>query len=200
MSITSRLRIFHLSHLSTPVSDRVIYRDICRNKPRKIVEAGIGIGERSLRLIQLASEFHSPQEIQFTAIDLFEDRSPSDGPGIALREAHRMLKATGAKIQLVPGSPYEGFARIANMLGKVDAVILSPRPDAHCLSRTWFFIPRLLHDDSLVFLDTLEADGKTVVRVVDRSEVDLWLAPFAAGPLRESPIGNPNPFDVECVD
>jgi hypothetical protein len=179
LSITSRLRTFYLSHLSTPIPDPVIYREICQTKARKIVEVGIGIGERSLRLIQLATEFHSPQEIHFTAIDLFEDRSPSDGPGISLREAHRMLKATGAKIQLVPGTPYEGFARIANMLGKVDAVILTPRPDAHCLSRTWFFIPRLLNDDSLVFLDTLDADGQTVVRVIDRPEVNLL-----AGALR----------------
>ena len=143
-----------------------------QQKARKIVEVGIGTTERAVRMIQIASEFYDPRDIHYTGIDLFEDRSESDGPGVPLKLAHRTLKGTGARIQLVPGTPSEAFSRIANSLGKIDMLVLSPRPDADQLAHAWFFIPRLLHDKSQVFLETPSPSGGVSFRLVDFDEIE----------------------------
>ena len=77
-------------------------------------------------MIELASRFHPVGEICFTGIDLFEDRPAGQGVGITLRDAHRTLKATGARIRLMPGDAHEGLARVANGLGKVDLLLHGP--------------------------------------------------------------------------
>ena len=82
----SRLRRFYLLHLSKPASDRLIYREIRRQKPRKIVEIGMGTGQRAVQMIELLREFHEARNICYTAIDLFEARAVADGPGISLRQ------------------------------------------------------------------------------------------------------------------
>lgn len=175
MSSLSRLKLFHLLHLSKPAADRLIYQEIHRRQPRKIVEVGLGAAGRSLRMLALAAEFHPSQEIQFTAIDLFEGRP--DGSGMSLRDAHRTLKATGARIQLVPGDPHQGLARIANALGKVDLLVFSPVADAEQLAQAWFYVPRLLHDGSLVLLQGISANGQLSTRPVEHVQIHRFATP-----------------------
>ena len=102
-------------------------------------------------MITLACQFHAADQVHFTAFDRFEDRPADRGPGMSLRDAHRTLKASGARIQLVPGGPCEGLARAANAMGKLDLLLLAPGPDAQDLAAAWFYVPRLLHGQSLVF-------------------------------------------------
>jgi hypothetical protein len=173
LSSPSRLRLFYLLHLSKPVTDRIVFREIRRLKARKIVELGIGTGERALRMLELAGEYHGPSDLHYVGIDLFEDRPASNGPGLSLKEAHRLLKASGARIQLAPGTPLEGLAREANRLGKVDLIVVSPQPNAQQLAYAWFYIPRLLHEQSVVLLETSDQDENPSVRVVDRAEIEL---------------------------
>lgn len=181
MSILGHLRLFYLLHLSQPAADRLIYRELRRAKPRRIFEVGIGTGQRSLRLIELAREFHAAGDIHYTGIDLFEDRKADDGPGVPLKTAYRALKATGAKIQLVPGTPHEGFSRIANTMGRADLVILAPRPDVERLGQAWFFIPRLLEPTTLVFLDSPAGEGAGI-RLLRTAEI----AQFAGAARRHA--------------
>ncbi len=173
MASLSRLRLFYLLHLSKPASDRLVFREIRRLKAHKIVEVGLGSAERTLRMLELAGEFHAPPDIHYTGIDLFEDREPSNGPGLSLRDAHRMLKTTGARVRLVPGTPYEGLSREANAMGKVDLIVLSPGLEAAQLAPAWFYIPRLLDKHTAVLLESLAADRSVSMRSVDRAEIDL---------------------------
>ena len=171
MANTSRLRVFYLSYLSAPASDRPIYRAICHRRARKILELGIGTGERALRMIQLAGLFSPPGEIEFNGVDVFESRSAADGPGMSLKMAHRLLGRTGTRIQLIPGDPYTGLARSANGLGQLDLLVVSARLDPWNLARAWFYVPRLLGRGTQVFLEQLAPGGRTSLRLVSAGEI-----------------------------
>ena len=171
MANTGRLRTFYLSYLSSPAKDRLIYREISRRRVRKILELGIGVGQRAMRVIEAAARFSPRQEIRFTAVDLFEARTAADSPGVTLKMAHRLLSATGARIQLVPGDPHTGLSQIANALGQVDLVLISPRLNSAHLARAWFYVPRLLHGRSQVLIEQRLPHGGTSVRLLDRGEI-----------------------------
>lgn len=172
MSNTSRLRVFHLSHLSKPAGDRPVYQAVHSSGARKILTVGLGDGLRAMRMIEIAGHCNPPRRIQFTALDPFEARSATDGPGMSLKRAHRMLAATGAQIRLVPGDPFLELGRVANALGQVDLMVISSRLDTQYLGRAWFYVPRLLHARSQVFLKTLLPLGRTALRLVNRSEIE----------------------------
>jgi len=122
-------------------------------------------------MVWLASRRHPAAEIRLTGIDRFEDRPADRGPGISLREAHRLLKATGARIQLIPGNADEGLARVANSLGQVDLLLFAAGTTAAELAGAWFYVPRLLHDRTLVFLERTAADGELSIQLLDHNEI-----------------------------
>ena len=125
-------------------------------------------------MIEAAGRYHARQEIRFTGIDLFESRCSADGPGVSLKLAHRLLGATGAKVLLVPGDPYSALARAANAIGQVDVIVVSARLDPDSLAGCWFYVPRLLHPDTAVFLEESAAGGGTTLRPVDHAEIESW--------------------------
>lgn len=171
MALTGRLRAFYLSYLSTPVSDRPIYRAICRHRVRKILELGIGNGQRAARMIELAGLFRPLPQIEFSGLDLFESRSAADGPGMSLKTAHRLLARTGARILLIPGDPYTGLAACASRLGPMDLVVISARLDPQSLARAWFYLPQLLHDRTQVFQERRLPSGGTCSHPVAVDEI-----------------------------
>jgi len=176
----NRLRSFYLAYLSQPASDRPVYRAILREKARSFLELGLGIGQRAVRMIEVAGRYHPLREIHFTAVDLFEARTAVDGPGVTLKMAHRLLGATGARIQLVPGQLCTGLARTANSLGQIDLVVLSARLDSRSLVRAWFYLPRLLHQRSQVFQERILPGGRTSMQLVDWQQVETLAASAAS--------------------
>lgn len=172
MAVLNRLRLFYLLHLSKPASDRLVYREIRRLKARKIVELGLGSGQRALQIIELLKEFHEPREIHYTGVDQFEGRAAADGPGISLREAHCLLKPTAARIQLVPGTVGEALSRIANSVSQVDVLLISGRILPEQMLQAWFYLPRMIHARTQVFQETLSAGGTTTMRQLEAHEVE----------------------------
>jgi hypothetical protein len=150
---TSHLKTFYLLHLSKPTLNRPIYKAIVRKKVCRILELGIADCTRALRMVDAAARYTPRTDIQYVGMDRFEDRNESDGPGLSLIEAHRILKACGARIKLVPGDPLNNFARNANDLGQFDLLIISSQFGIDRLKPVWFFIPRLLHAKSLIFVE-----------------------------------------------
>ncbi len=122
-------------------------------------------------MIEVAAALSPIEQIHFSGLDLFESRLSVDGPGVTLKMAHRLLSGTGARIQLVPGDPFSGLAQSANILGQVDLVVISPRLDPRSLAKAWFYLPRLLHQRSLVFQETLLPGGRTSLRLVPGDEI-----------------------------
>lgn len=170
MPSLSRVRLFYLLHLSQPSTDRPIYRTLKDRPVRSILEMGIGDGQRALRMLALASQHSPASEIRYTGVDLFE-ASPSGEPHLSLKEAHRLLKATGAKIQLLPGDPFMALSRAANSLTGIDLVLISAEQDENALAQSWFYLPRMLHGSSRVFLQKNTAKGEVAVRELTMGEI-----------------------------
>ena len=167
---SSLIHYFHLAHSSQPAKDRPIYRAIRRGKVKSIVEMGVAMGQRSKRLIEVATRYASGETVRYTGIDMFEARS-SHAPGMTLKRAHRFLQAPGVKVQLIPGDPYMALARMANSLVGTDLVIIDADQDAEAVSQAWFYLPRMLHSQSAVFVGDVARSAKPSFRRVQPSEI-----------------------------
>jgi hypothetical protein len=172
LTFAKRLRLFCLLHLSQPPVDRLVYQAIHKRPVRTIVELGIGLGQRALRMIEVAGMHVPVNEIRYTGIDQFEARTADDGPGMTLKDAHRMLHATGARIRLLPGDPFSALIRSANALGETDLVVISAGLDRHSATRAWSYLPRILHKRSMVMVEqSTEKGGGLAMRLLSAANV-----------------------------
>ena len=82
-------------------------------------------------MIEVAQRWASaPTDVHYVGLDLFEGQSEGGRPGSSLKEVHQLLRASGARVQLVPGNPPEELIRLANSLGKVDVLIVPAELDS----------------------------------------------------------------------
>lgn len=179
MSFGSRLKALWLTCFPKPTADRALYRAL-KDKPlRRILEIGLGNGDRALQLLKLAQRRHAADGVRYFGIDLFEDRlQPPALPGgtsqgtdhRSLRDAYCLLRATGAKVKLIPGDPFGALAKSANGLAKIDVVVISHDVDPVSLSRAWFYVPRMLAGHALVFWAD-DPENPAEFREVPRQEV-----------------------------
>ncbi len=165
----SKLGFLHLTRLSKPVADRAIYRMVRKQSFRSIVEVGLGDGTRCLNLIRLANQFCG-QPVRYTGIDLFEARDPSQPP-LKLIEMHKVLKATPAKVQLVPGELGSALVRIANSHLRTDLVIVSFGYDSEALDQSIRFVPRMLHSGSQFLI---QRAPEQEFESLNRLEIERW--------------------------
>jgi hypothetical protein len=171
---TSRWKTFYLTHLAKPAADRLVYRTILQDKIGRIVELGVGDGSRALRMIDAAARHNDRHNIHYIGVDSFESRSPAEGPGLALIEAHKLLKQSEAKIKLIPGEPCEALARSANSLTNIDLLLIAIPLEAERLEWMWYFVPRMLHQRSLVLQETADAKGEKTFRRIEPCEINRW--------------------------
>jgi predicted O-methyltransferase YrrM len=164
-----RLRYLYLAYFSKPAADRAVYRAIGRLRPQRILEIGIGTGQRAVRMIRLARQYQG--EVSYTAIDPFESRT--EGDGLSLKAAYRLLRATGARINCVPGDALSALARTANSLAQVELVVVSADQDQASLAQAWFYLPRTLHPQALVLEEVADVkSGLSVLQAVSRQQVE----------------------------
>lgn len=143
------LRSARLVYVVSPAGERDIYREIRRRQARKIVEVGVGDGQRARRIIEAATR--GAGSAYYAGIDLFELRLPADG--LTLKQAHALLKVRGARVRLIPGDPFTALARTANEIGACDLIVIAGDQPDESLERSWFYIPRLLHAGTVVFIE-----------------------------------------------
>ena len=151
MSSASLIRYVRFAYISRPSHEHGLYRSIRRSRAAKIVEIGLGSAVRSRRMIEVAQRYHRGASVHYTGIDLFEARTKNNG--IRLKDAFRQLTSTGAKVRLVPGDPHSGLACHANGLVGTDILVISSDIDHESMKRAWFFVPRMLHAQSLVLVE-----------------------------------------------
>ncbi len=168
-------RTLWLYRFSQPAAERQIYRLIARLKPQRILELGLGTLERTERVLKVAGCQAGPTH--YVGLDRFEGRLPGDPPGVSLKEAHRRLHAL-ARVQLVPGNVDASLSRVCNHLGTFDLVLVSADNDPRHLERTWFFIQRLIGQQTAVLVETGKATGGrgTIWKPIDRQQVDALAA------------------------
>lgn len=113
---------------------------------------------------------HAPaDELQYSGIDLFESRGePSGGP--TLKEAYRRLRATGARVRLVPGDPLQALEFAANSLQSIDLLVIAADSGAAEPGPAWFYVPRMLHGRSLVVVEE-PSDSGYVLRRLPPAEI-----------------------------
>ncbi len=181
--IVNYFRSAYLCYFSQPATQRWLLRAIRKHRCRRIVELGMGTGVRACLMVEQA-RLAARQPPHYTGVDLFESRPASTCAGLSLREAHRRLKATGAHVKFIPGDPLAALSRAANDLVGTDLLVISADQDAQSLEAAWYYVPRLLHDRSLVVIEAAgEATGQTILRPLDRAEIDR-LATAAASRRR----------------
>lgn len=169
MSVIRYVQGLYLAYLSKPASHRSLYRAVRKAPIRSIVQLGLGDASLALNLIWLAQQ-KSAERIRFTGVDLFELR-PNPSTGLSLKDAHQKLSATGARIKLAPGDPLAALARHANSLVNTDLLVIAGDQDATALGQAWFYIPRMLTPETLVFQQHGRATEASF-EPVSRSEID----------------------------
>lgn len=129
-----------------------------------------------MRIINVAQQTLPDSEIHYVGMDLFEGRPATSEPSLSLKVAHQLLRNTGVRVQLVPGQPADSLIRLANSLGKVDLLIVPAELDSPASARVWFFVPRMLHERSLVFVERVQASGQKTFAIKPRHEIDQLAA------------------------
>ena len=146
MARLGMLRSLWLTRLSKPAGERTIYRHALKTPPRRILELGIGTLGRTERLLEVAAAATPTADLTYVGLDRFESRSPTDPPGVSLKQAHQRLHGK-ARVQLVPGN-------VCNHLGVFDLVVISAANDERHLARSWFFLQRITNSQTTVFVES----------------------------------------------
>jgi len=141
---------FWLARLSRPAGERVIYRQVFRQAPTRVLEIGLGTLVRTERLLRAAGR--AAGEVTYVGLDRFEGRAVTDPPGVSLKQAHQRLASLG-RVRLVPGNADTSLARLCNQLGQFDLVLVSADNDERHLERAWFFVQRLLTQETTVLVE-----------------------------------------------
>ena len=168
MKPLSNLKYFFLSSFSNPAYDRGLYRAIKKIKASSIIEIGVGNASRSGRMIQVAKKFSGSGNVRYTGIDVFES---AEAGQITLKQCHQKLNAYGVKLQLVPGDVHSSLHRIANSHTRTDLLVVSAPYEESSLEDAWFYVPRMLHATSLVFLQESN-DSEAPFKKLTRLEIE----------------------------
>jgi len=179
LSAKHLFRSIYLQYLSKPAQDRVVYREIRRRKVQNILEIGLGTGQRAQRMLEAARLASPRAELHYTGIDPFEARGASDGPGITLKLAHRLLKSPGARVRLLPGDLVPAIARAANSIVGIDLMVISSRHQQEALAQAWFYLPRVLQPGSVVLAEKALPGGGLAVESVSLAEIERLAAAAA---------------------
>ena len=159
LSAARLIKYLHLAYFAKPVADRLVYRTIRDTRAGHLVQIGVGSGQLACNMIQLAARYTSRTRVRFTGIDPFEMR-PAASPGLSLKEAYSCLASSGARLRLVPGDPFLALAQAANSLLDTDLVVIRADQEGEALERAWFYLPRMLHERSIVLVEEPGSGGR----------------------------------------
>jgi hypothetical protein len=160
---SARWRYWYWAALSKPAPWRTLIRLVWRQRITRIVELGVGTGDRAERLIRVAQWRNPGVAISYAGIDLFELRQSADGPGMSLKLAHKRLTATGGKIRLIPGDPFTALARSANSLTGHELLLIAADQRGAALDKSWFYFPRLITPQGLVLVEQPDSDWQLML-------------------------------------
>ena len=173
MAAARWFRYAYLARLSRPKAARQLFHLIKRQHVVRIVEIGISDTSRTQALIEVAQRYAGDQKVFHTGLDWFDAR-PAHVASLTLKEAYRVLHATGASVRLVPGCPGKSLGAVANAHQNTDLVLISSLVADEELKAAWFYIPRMLHEDSILFRERQGPEGEPAFERLMRSQVAEW--------------------------
>jgi hypothetical protein len=168
-------RYTYLARFSHPKCDRQLYRLIKRQRACRIVEIGMGELSRAIAFIQVAQRYAGNKKVWYTGVDLFEARGEGRS-ALSLKEAYQRLRATDAGIRLVPGTPARSLASAANAHPNTDIILIGGEVTESDLQGAWFYVPRMLHENSIIVAERPAADGQVTFESISRSQIAEWAA------------------------
>ena len=83
-------------------------------------------------------------------------------------------------MRLVPGELAEALVRVANSLGKIDLVVVPAELDSNAFARMWYFVPRMLHERSVVLVEHVLEGGRVAISIKPPTEI-VALAALGVG-------------------
>ena len=168
-------RYAKLAYFSKETGDRKLFRLIKGQQTERIVLLGIESVRLCESLIEVASQYARDEQVLVTGLDAFDERDPSLDQ-LRLVDAHRELSQTGARVQLTPGGPSEGLARMANSLQDTDLVLISRLVSEQRLTAAWFYLPRMCHPGTIVLQQTQDSTEKDAWRQISLDEINALAA------------------------
>ena len=170
MAAVRWIKFCYLAYVSKPQGERQLYRLVKARQVSRIVEVGVSNLTRTIRLIEVAQRYTPEQKVCYTGLDWFDAR-PSQLEPLTLKQTHCTLQTTGAQVRLVPGPPGHSLAAVANAHQNTDLIIISPPVSDADLQRAWFYVPRMLRNQSIVLREHLGADGQAAFTKLSASEL-----------------------------
>lgn len=163
-----------------------LYSTIREHHPRHIMEIGTWNGERAVRMLNLAGQFHGASETHYYGFDLFEEMTPemyneeiSKLPPTR-REVQDKLEATGANINLYQGNTTVTLPELVPDLPKMDFVFLDGGHSVATIASDWAAVEQVMHDQTVVIFDDYwvektDEGAKTVVDQIDRDKYEVTI-------------------------
>ncbi len=170
MNWLASLKSFRLRHFSKEKHERPLLKLVHKHRCTRIVELGVSDLERTLRMLQIAQTAQADAHIRYTGIDSFDARS-DELPQLTLKDAHQRLTAHRGKTRLAPGTVEHILPRLANELADTDLLLVSHYAELAPESDVWYYVPRMLHADSLVLMEQHEENG-TLFSEIGRDVVE----------------------------
>jgi hypothetical protein len=136
-------------------------------------EVGISDIARSVALIEVAQRQANGKSVRYTGLDWFDAR-PQHAASLTLKEAYRQLQATEASVRLVPGCPAGSLAAVANAHQRTDLILISASVPDEELQAAWFFVPRMLHQRSVILRERQVSADEPSFEWLTHSQVAEW--------------------------
>jgi hypothetical protein len=173
VAAVSWLKYARLAFFSKPQSERQLYRLVKLHKICRIVEVGIGSIARTTSLIGVAQRYAEHGKVAYTGLDWFEARA-KEQPKLTLKQAYAQLQATGAQVRLAPGEPGRSVATVANAHQHTGLVLISAAVDDDSLAESWFYVPRMLDDLSVVLREGFDEAGEPTFKMLEHEQIVAW--------------------------
>lgn len=173
MSRTSFLKYCQLAYLSAPAQERSLYRQMAKSQPTRILEIGLGMGVRSLRMFDVARRYCDAKQIIYTGIDPFESRQ-AGSTVLSMKDAYKLLRQQGVKVKLVPGDTLAAMTMTANSLANTDLIVIDAEVGQADLAKAWKYFPRMMHEKSLVLRQVSEQQ-RTRFQQLSLADVQLLI-------------------------
>jgi hypothetical protein len=138
----------------------------------RIVEIGVSDIARSTSLVEVAQRYAVQHKVFYTALDEFDARA-HDQSRLSIKEAHRLLHATGATVRLVPGPPAKSLTSTANAHQNTDLILISAHVTDEDLHGSWFYVPRMLHHKSVILREHRSVEGPSL-EWLTHSQIAEW--------------------------
>jgi hypothetical protein len=153
--------------LSKPVQFRPLFQFLLDHPVGSILEVGIGNGSRIEQILSMFSLRDGCSQLRYAGVDLFESGTKADGH-MTLKDAHRMLAEKNVRAHLVPGDATSALRRIVHSTQPSDLIIVDEgwQEDSPIGLALTEWLPKLVHDDTVVFARGNQHDALQHVSIV----------------------------------